>query len=124
MRTINLITEDSYELYEICKENGWAACEYEDFDVLEFFEGDPDMIRVDGQIGYFWYNEENDTIYYYFDEWGHNIGSILRDFYKKRLHKEYWPDMQSWEYFDTHNCIAYRGGSGYVYSLFPLRIAS
>lgn len=83
MRTINLITEDSYELYEICKENGWADCEYEDFDVLEFFEGDPDMIRVDGQIGYFWYNEENDTIYYYFDEWGHNIGSILRDFYKK-----------------------------------------
>lgn len=124
MRTINLITEDSYELYEICKENGWADCEYEDFDVLEFFEGDPDMIRVDGQIGYFWYNEENDTIYYYFDEWGHNIGSILRDFYKKRLHKEYCPDMQSWEYFDTHNCIAYRGGSGYVYSLFPLRIAS
>ena len=124
MRTINLITEDSYELYEICKENGWADCEYEDFDVLEFFEGDPDMIRVDGQIGYFWYNEENDIIYYYFDEWGHNIGSILRDFYKKRLHKEYWPGMQSWEYFDTHNCIAYRGGSGYVYSLFPLRIAS
>lgn len=89
MRTINLITEDSYELYEICKENGLADCEYEDFDVLEFFEGDPDMICVDEQIGYFWYNEENDTIYYYFDEWGHNIGSILRDFYKKRLHKEY-----------------------------------
>lgn len=123
MRTINLITEDSSELYEICKDYGWTDCEYEDFDVLAFFEGDPDMIRIDGQIGYFWYHESTDTIFYYFDEWGSRVGSILRDFYKKRLHKERWEFDNPWEYFDTHNCIAYRGGSGYLYSMFPLRIA-
>lgn len=124
MRTINLLTEDSYELYEICKDNGWTDCEYEDFDVLAFFEGDPDMIHINGQVGYFWYHQSTDTIFYYFDEWSSRVGSILRDFYKKRLHKERWEFDNAWEYFDTHNCIAYRGGSGYVYSLFPLRIAS
>ena len=124
MRTINLITEDSYEFYKICKDNGWTDSEYEDFDVLSFFEGDPDMIHIEGQIGYFWYHQSTDTIFYYFDEWGSRVGSILRDFYKKRLHKERWEFDNAWEYFDTHNCIAYRGGSGYLYSLFPLRIAS
>lgn len=56
MRTVNLITEDSSELYEICKDYGWTDCEYEDFDVLSFFDGDPDMIHINGQVGYFWYS--------------------------------------------------------------------
>ena len=64
------------------------------------------------------------TIWYWFEEYGECIDKILIAFYEKRLNKEYWEGMQSWQYFDTHNAIAYRGGQGYVYTIYPLRIAS
>lgn len=122
MRAVNVIDDGCYEFWELCRNNGWTTKEYDDFDVLEMFEGDPDMIRINGQLGFFF--EYEGTIYYYFDEHRENIGEILIALFKKRLHKEYWKGMQSWDYFNTHNAIAYRGGQGYSYSIFPIRVAS
>ncbi len=125
MRTVN-VCECDYELYELAVREGWYEGDREDFDTLSLFEGDPDMIRVDGQVGYFFHYADNDTVYYWFDEWRglHNIGAILTRFFEHRLGKEYTEDVQSWHWFDHHNGIAYRGGMGYVYSIYPLRIAA
>lgn len=125
MRTVN-VWDDPYELWEWSVENGWTDCTYEDWNVLEFFEGDPDIIKVNGDTGYFFYRKDNDTIYYWFDECftGYNISAILVRFYEHRLHKEYTPDVQSWAWWDSaEDGIAYRGGSGYVYTIFPLHFA-
>ena len=80
------------------------------------------MIRINGQLGFFF--EYEGTIYYYFDEYGEYVDKILIAFFEKRLGKEYWEGMQSWNYFNSHNAIAYRGGQGYLYSIFPIRVAS
>lgn len=121
MRAINILN-DPGEFYELCVKQEWTDEPEEYFDELAMFEGDPDMIRVNGKTGYFF--ELDNTIWYWFEEYGESIDKILIAFYEKRLNKEYWEDMQSWQYFDTHNAIAYRGGQGYVYTIYPLRIAS
>lgn len=124
MRAINILN-DPYEFYEVCKENEWTDSDYEDFDALSMFEGDPDIIRINGQTGYFIHVKETDTVYYYYEEYGEHIDRILIDFFEKRLHFDHCPEnVQSWEWFENHNGIAYRGGYGYVYNIYPLRIAS
>lgn len=124
MRKINLL-EDYYELYEWGLEDGFIKPEisYEDYDVLTFFEGDPDIIKVNDETGYFFYREETDTLYYYFDEWkGDNIGDILEEFIGKRLREESRDmSIQSWNWFNEANsAIAYRGGYGYYYYIYPI----
>ena len=47
MRTVNVFENDE-ELYELAVREGWYDGDREDFEVLSLFEGDPDMIRVDG----------------------------------------------------------------------------
>lgn len=122
MRTVNVF-ECDYELYELAVRNGWYDGEREDFDALAMYEGDPDIIKVNGNTGYFFYYEATDTIFYWFDECftGFNISAILTRFFEHRLHKEYTPDVQSWDWFHSaDDGIAYRGGRGYVYTIFPL----
>ena len=119
MKAINVAEDGCHSFWELCRNNGWTTADYEDFDVLSMFEGDPDMIRINGQLGFFL--ENGDTIWYYFDEYGENIDKILISFFENRLHREYWKEMQSWDYFNSHNAIAYRGRQGYSYSIFPIQ---
>lgn len=143
MEFINVF-EDSYPLYELCKAEGWTSCEdYEEFyqsgGELQFFEGDPDMIKIDGEVGYFC--KCGDTVYYWFDEWFHHnalvvlekffdtyktgitIGGVgyacgenpegVKDVYggSKDPQGRYIWDI--WEQMETG--IAFRGGGGYTY---------
>lgn len=126
MKAINILDDGAFEFYELCKKNEWTDSEYDDFDALKMFEGDPDMIRVNGELGFFMYISETDTVYYWFEESiGENIDKILIAFFEKRLGREKWNEkFQSWEYFGKNNAIAYRGGCGYLYGIYPLRIAS
>lgn len=124
MRTINILS-DPYEFYEVCRDNEWTDSDYEGFDELSMFEGDPDIIRINGQIGFFIYINEVDTVYYYYEEDGEHIDRILIDFFEKRLRIGHCPEYaQNWEWFERHNGIAYRSGCGYVYNIYPLRIAT
>lgn len=127
MKAMNITDDGAYDFWELCVKEGWTDKSYDDFDNLSVFEGDPDMIRIEGQLGVFFYHEETDTVWYWFDDWGcsYNVGSILIDFFEKRLGNERWNDnVQSWDWFEKHNGIAYRGGMGYVYGIYPLRIAA
>ena len=125
MRTVNVF-ECDYELYELAVREGWYDGEPEEFDALAMFEGDPDMIKINNDTGYFFYHYDTDTIYYWFDECfsGFNISAILIRFYEHRLRKEYYDGVQSWNWFDSHDGIAYRGGMGYVYTIYPLHFGN
>lgn len=129
------VFEDSYPMWEYCKEQGYTDCDYDDWlcdGPLGFFEGDPDMIKIDGQVGYFC--KCGDKVFYYFDEWRtNNAEKMLRAFFKayrtgislggvgyavgdnpegvKDVEGHYLWDK--WEKLETG--IAFRGGGGYSY---------
>lgn len=141
------VFEDSYPLYELCKSNGWLGdCtkSYDDFynngGELGFFEGDPDMIKIDGRTGYFC--ECQGKVYYYFDDFTGECLEMLQKFFGtyetgitlggvgyafgdnpdgvvdiyggiKDCRKRYIWDV--WD--ETEYGIAFRGGGGYSYWL-------
>lgn len=133
MKFVNVF-EDSYELYELCKKNGWTDCDYETWyqngGELEFFEGDPDMIKLDGNVGYFC--KVDDTVFFYFDDYESHAEMMLKAFYSayktgitiggeswiagkdpegvKDVTENHW---ETWKKMDTG--FAYRGGAGSTY---------
>ena len=133
------VFDDSYPLYEYCRENRFTECESYDewFDnggELSFFEGDPDMIKVNGEVGYFC--QCGNKVFFYFDDWGnHNAEKILRGFFAAfnvgiTIGGESWMrgecpkgvscsrEIQSWDMWEKIRCgIAYRGGAGYTYTI-------
>ena len=133
------VLEDSFPLYEYCKECGFTDCETFDewFDnggELSFFEGDPDMIKVNGNVGYFC--KCGNVVFYYFDDlFEHNAETILKGFFAAfnvgtTLGGESWMSgecpkgvsdsdcIQNWDMWEKINCgIAYRGGAGYTYTI-------
>lgn len=140
LKIYDLVNGDSYRLYELCKENDWTTAE--DYDEwlenggeLDFFEGDPDMIKLDGEVGYF--SKIGNEIFFYLDDWSGRAASILRDFFTgctrkhygyytwdqpRRVAPEWCQNLDAWE--QMQNGIAYRGGCGYSYDIFPLRQAA
>lgn len=130
------ILDQMSEFYQFCKENGWTD-ENEEFDDwynngrdLQFFEGDPDMIKVDGETGFFC--QIGETVWYWFDDFESNAEMMLRKFFSTfktgiTLGCESWvsginPDgvvditenhWETWKKMETG--IAYRGGAGYSY---------
>lgn len=135
----NVLNND-YPLFELCEKNGWINEDSdEEFDALSFFEGDPDMIKVNGETGYFYKNGKD--IFYWFDCWGtsEEVESILSAFFiafetGTTIGGESWisgktprfveqisgkDDKYIWDIWDeTQTGIAYRGGAGYFYRLF------
>jgi hypothetical protein len=133
------VFDDPMALYDFCVENQYTDCKtYEEwFDGggdLTFFEGDPDMIKVNGEIGYFC--ECGDVVFFYFDDWGdHNAETILKGFFGAfqtgiTLGGNSWISgdlpkgcsddqcLQNWEMWDKiQTGIAYRGGAGYFYTI-------
>ena len=120
------------DFYDLCKENGWTDSSYEDWynngEELQFFEGDPDMIKVNGNIGYF--AKIDDTVWFWFDDYDSTAEMMLRKFFSCyqtgiTLGGESWiagttPDCvvtkNSWkEWEEIETGFAYRGGAGYCY---------
>lgn len=133
MEFINVL-ENPYPLYELCKDNGWYEGEDEDFDALEFFEGDPDMIKINGEVGYFCKCDGN--VYYWFDNFDGSAETMLKKFFETYktgvtiggegyaigenpegvvdVHGDgIHPIWNIWENMETG--IAFRGGGGYTY---------
>ena len=137
-RFINVL-ENPFELYDFCKENQYTECETIDEWLIDggdlgFFEGDPDMIKVNGETGYFC--ECGDVVFYWFDDcFTHHAETILKGFFGAfetgiTLGGESWIKgtlphgcsnnqcLQNWEMWDRiQTGIAYRGGAGYVYTI-------
>ena len=59
---VNVLNDPSI-LYDYCVKEGYTDEDYENWDFLTFFEGDPDLIKVDGDEGYFC--ECGDIVFYY-----------------------------------------------------------
>lgn len=122
--------EDSHELYEYCVKNGWYEGDYDTWldngEELAFFEGDPDMIKVNGKEGYF--AKCGDTVFYWLDDTCHDGEMMLKKFfstYKTGVTigcesyacgknpegveetEKYWDEIETG--------IAFRGGAGYSY---------
>lgn len=133
MKFIN-VSEDSYPLWEFCKKEGFTDSDYDTWynngGELQFFEGDPDMIKINGLVGYF--AKCGDVVFYYFDEFYGNAEKMLRKFFRQyetgtTLGGESWiagsdpwgvTDIEEnhWEQWrKMQTGIAYRGGAGYTY---------
>lgn len=131
LKIVNVL-EDSFSLWEYCNENGLTNLNYDDWrengGELQFFEGDPDMIKVRGDIGYFC--RCGNTVFYYFDDSMTNEAwYILKAFYMAFEtginHKisgklpagvsdnKCIQNWDAWEKIQTG--IAWRGGAGYTY---------
>lgn len=126
------VLEDSFSLWQYCKENNFTDSNFEDFEELSFFEGDPDIIKVDGEIGYFC--KCGNKVFYYFDDcFTHNSEELLKAFYKdiktgitlgcnsyiSGSLPEDFEEIESWNDFEKVSTgIAFRGGAGYIYRLF------
>lgn len=124
---------DTSDFYYYCKRHGLTdGKSREDFDELTFFEGDPDMIKYKGQLGFFFFDENNRHCYYYLEVFGEErdeVEDILSSFcsslgeYYEPYKEDEWSDccpdsIQNWKAWDKmQNGIAYRGGSGYVYGI-------
>ena len=131
------VMENSYSLWEYCKQNNWTEDTYEDFfeggGDLAFFEGDPDMIKVHGNVGYF--SLCGNKCFYWFDDWTGEAEAMLKAFYAACetgvtlggahyrigeapagvVESEQIQNWSSWEKINTG--IAWRGGAGYHYHI-------
>lgn len=130
------VYESDLELFEAMQKDGMYDGDREDFEALEFFEGDPDMLKINGETIYF--ALYGDNVYFYSAYNDREARGILRDFFApgKMVHagyyRYYWPTgksfsecPQTWDALNRLNCaIAYRGGCGYTYNIFPLRQAA
>lgn len=134
MEFIN-VYEDSYPLYELCRKEGWTTSKtydewFENDGELSFFEGDPDVIKINGVTGYFC--RLNNVVFYYFDNFYGNAEKMLRKFFDSKMTgitlgcESFCYGPNPWGVTDiTENHletfkeiqtgIAYRGGAGYSY---------
>lgn len=122
-RYVNILNDDS-EFFDLCIHEGWidADTPIEEFDALAVFEGNPDMLKVDGETGYFLDVEEDGqrTVYYWLDDYSGKGEEILRAFYTNRLEAfDSSEAIQNWEAWDSiTDGVVYRGGMGYVYAIY------
>lgn len=134
MEFINVF-EDSYPLFELCKKENLTDCKtfdewMESCGELQFFEGDPDIIKINGSQGYF--ARVGDKVFYYFDEFYGNAEKMLRKFFSSYktgstlggesicYGSNPWGVVDitenHWErFYKMQTGIAYRGGAGYSY---------
>ena len=128
------VVNDPYVLYDYCKKEGYTEEEFEDWDWLSFFEGDPDLIKVDGETGYFC--ECGDIVFYYLDDFTGKGEKMLQAFFEafrtgitlgcnsfltgEEPEGVYsGDDIQNWDAWEKMDCgIAWRGGAGYIYDIF------
>jgi len=86
--------------------------ENEEYDLLSLFEGDPDYIIEEGETTFFdWYKEDNILIHTSEEEI-----PLIEDYLNN---SDNWDGLDNWDEFrkEERAKIAFRNGSGYVYSL-------
>lgn len=90
-----------------------------DFDALSYLDGDPDILRCDGKRLYFINIELNGKRYVLtHDEFNDKEKEMLTRFFQEDFRQYFRGLPCSWETFEAADrAIAYRGGSGYVYSI-------
>lgn len=130
LMTGNKLTQSQYDYL-----NDLFEMDNEDFDVLTLFEGDPDFIKINGEVGrgeimFIDVKIEDVTIYilisndYYDYDWN-NAVNILQwfidgakdDLINNETLSNNWNDWNK-----VKSGVAYRGGSGYHYSLYAKSI--
>lgn len=89
------------------------------FEPLSMMEGDPDIIRCNGHKLYFITTVQNGVQYILTsDEVSEQAKKMLTEFHQENFKENYSVGECSWETFNgASNAIAYRGGSGYVYTI-------
>ncbi len=135
------VSENPFALYEWCRDNKFFDDGEETFDDwfnkgedLTFFEGDPDMIKIGDNIGYF-FDDGDKVFYYFFNEDCYEMAEKLISGYCNafefhitiggesyrtgsmpkgmgRSVKQSWDTWKLLEYG-----IAWRGGAGYCYDI-------
>ncbi len=90
-----------------------------DFDPLSYLEGDPDILRCEGSRLCFISTVQNGKRYVLtHDEASDTERQILTRFYQPDFQSHFEALPCSWEAFEAADrAIAYRGGSGYAYSI-------
>ena len=90
-----------------------------DFDALSYLEGDPDILRCDGYKLYFIAPIVNGKRYVLtHDEVDVTEHEMLTHFFEEGYRRYFEALPCDWKAFDgAGRAIAYRGGSGYVYSI-------
>ena len=96
----------------------------DDFDELTWFDGDPDMIKVNDQVWYFDFSPvdtKRENICFYWaecdsEEETESIVSMLKEFRERNLQMAEPNNWDTWH--NMKNGIAYRGGSGYLYIIY------
>lgn len=106
------------ELYEWAKSFGDDPDD-PDFDALSYLEGDPDMIRCDGNKLYFIAPVVNGKRYVLtHDEADATEREMLTRFFGEDRRRYFEALPCKWKAFNgAERAIAYRGGSGYAYSI-------
>ena len=123
------VAEDPGALYYFMRKHGFlnddAPVEMpEDFDELNWFDGDPDMIKIDGQVWYFDFSpvdtkRENICFYWaecYTQKETEEIVSMLKKFKDRNLKMAEPNNWDTWH--NMKSGIAYRGGSVYLYIIY------
>ena len=89
------------------------------FDALSYLEGDPDIIRCNGKKLYFMSTVLNGKRYVLtHDEVDATEREMLTRFFEEDFRRYFEPLPCEWKAFDgAERAIAYRGGSGYVYTI-------
>ncbi len=91
----------------------------ENFDALSMMDGDPDKLKCGDRELFFIDVELADKKFILTSsEITSDEKEMLRAFHSDEFHKSFTSAISSWKVFDSlKNAIAYRGGSGYVYSI-------
>lgn len=90
-----------------------------DFDALSYLEGNPDIIRCNGKKLYFMSAVLNGKRYVLtHDEVDSTEREMLTRFFEEDFRRYFETLPGEWKAFDgAERAIAYRGGSGYVYTI-------
>lgn len=90
-----------------------------DFDALSYLEGNPDIIRCNGKKLYFMSTVLNGKRYVLtHDEVDSIEREMLTRFFEEDFRRYFETLPCEWKAFDgAERAIAYRGGSGYVYTI-------
>ena len=122
------VSEEPSTLYDYMRKHGFLDGDApeempKDFDELSWFEGNPDIVKFDGERGYFDFspvsNGEN-TCFVYFACWTEEdwegVVDLLDKFWNKELEAS---KSQTWSALDLMKAgVAYRGGMGPSYTIY------
>lgn len=123
------VSEEPSALYDYMRKYGFLDDDApeempEDFDGLDWFEGDPDIVKFDGKKGYFDFSpvdtNREEICFVWFNCWNEDDWEGVVNILDKLRNDELsLSKSQTFSALDLMKSgIAYRGGSGYWYSIY------